>query len=187
VPLLRDGISLASQSLEELEISLPTLRGGLDWLEAKFLLLAERLQAMEDSLSESVEPLQPVLSQVTDFFAKILRWLPFGTGEKIGGGLASIKEVLTHVPELVGDVGPLVVTRFRPWVGSEQDEGSVQTAVIAPVRSDVLQPAGDLADDLDDLDGQVKDTLAATLPARLEARRRVQEKIAQYKSNHGMA
>jgi hypothetical protein len=128
---------------------------------------------MEESLSESVEPLQPVLSKVTDFFARILRWLPFGAGEKIGGGLASIKEVLTHVPELVGDVGPLVVTRFRAWVGTAQDQGSIQTAVIAPVRTDVLQPAGDLADDLDDLSGQVKETLDATLAARMVARRRV--------------
>ena len=186
VPLLRDGLTLAAQSLEQLETSLPTLRGGLDWLEARFLLLAERLQAMEEALSASVEPLQPVLSKVTDFFASILHWLPFGMGDNIGDGLASIKEVLTHIPELVGGTGPLVVARFRTWLGSEQDEGSIQTAVIAPVRSDVLQPAGSLADDLDELGGQVKETLAATLPAHLDARRRVTDKIAQYKSDHGM-
>jgi hypothetical protein len=186
VPVLRRGLATADRLLGQLEMSLPSIEDGIGWLQGVVNRLADALQVMEDSLEETVEPLEPLAAKLADFVAKILGWLPFGVGKRVQRGLDGILGVLTHVPELVRSTDSLVLAPLGDWFSRDGEQPAIQNALIDPVKTDALGPAGRLATDVEVVDKQLTEKLADPVRVQLSARKPVREEIGRYREQYGL-
>jgi hypothetical protein len=186
VPILRRGLATADRLLGQLEASLPSIEDGIGWLQGVVNRLADALQVMEDSLEETVEPLQPLASKLADFVDKILGWLPFGVGKRVQRGLEGILAVLTHIPELVRSMDSLVLAPLGDWFSGDDEQPAIQSGLIKPVKEDALRPAERLAADVEVVDKQLAEKLADPARARMSARKPVREEIRRYREQYGL-
>jgi hypothetical protein len=186
VPVLRRGLATADKLLGQLEASLPSIEDGIGWLQGIVNRLADALQVMEDSLEETVEPLQPLAAKLADFVARILGWLPFGVGKRVQRGLDGILGVLTHVPELVRSTDSLLLAPLSDWFSRDGEQPAIESALIGPVKADALGPAERLATDVEVVDKQLTEKLADPVRAQLSARKPVREEIGQYREQYGL-
>jgi hypothetical protein len=186
IPVLRRGLTTADRLLGELEASLPSIEDGIGWLRGIVNRLADALQVMEDSLEETVEPLQPLAAKLADFVRKVLGWVPFGVGKRVQRGLDGILGVLTHIPELVRSVDSLVLAPLGDWFSSDDEQPPIQSGLIAPVKEDALRPAERLATDVEVVDKQLTEKLADPVRARLSARKPVRDEIGRYREQYGL-
>jgi hypothetical protein len=186
VPILRRGLTTADRLLGQLEASLPSIGDGIGWLQGIVNRLADALQVMEDSLEETVEPLQPLAAKLADFVTKILGWVPFGVGKRVQRGLEGILGVLTHVPELVRSMDGLVLAPLGDWFSGNDEQPAIQSGLIEPVKEDALRPAERLATDVEVVDKQLTEKLADPVRARLRARKPVLDEIGRYRKECGL-
>ncbi|MBN1965813.1 MAG: hypothetical protein JW910_14270 [Anaerolineae bacterium] len=144
--LLAAGVQEAARLLATVEAQSPAIANGLIWLEAQVSGLSRLLQDLEDALSDFFEPVRPVTDQIGDFIGQILDMLPFGMGEQIRTGLDAIAALLTHIPELVASINPLLITPLRQWVSPEDSEKGLVAEVVQPISSNLITPAQTVVD-----------------------------------------
>lgn len=167
--LLQAGVQEAAGLLATVEVQAPAIANGLLWLETQVNVLATALQGLEDALASIVEPVQPVAQQIGEFIDRVLDVLPFGVGENIRAGLQAVGAILTHIPELVASINPLVITPLRQWVSPEEDAGLV-AEVIQPISTNLVNPAQRLVDDTAALEDTFNTGFKAPVESAIAAR-----------------
>ncbi len=173
---LSAGIEEAAAKLATIEIQSPAIANGLLWLEEQIALLSQTLQSLEDALSSVVEPVAPVAQQIGDFIGQVLDLLPFGVGEQIRRGLEAIALILTHIPELVASINPLLITPLRQWVSPDETKGLV-AEVVQPISEHLISPAQGMVDSTAALETTYNDQLATPVGTALDARAEIRRQI----------
>ncbi|MBN2469750.1 MAG: hypothetical protein JXN59_03410 [Anaerolineae bacterium] len=167
--LLQVGVQQVAALLSTVEMQAPAIANGLLWLEEQVSLLSGALQRLEDTLSGLVEPVQPVANQIGDFINRVLDILPFGVGDNLQAGLNAVGALLTHIPELVASINPLVITPLRQWVSPEDGQGIV-AEVITPINTQLVAPAQQMVCDSAALETTYNEGLKAPVENALATR-----------------
>ncbi len=175
--LLTLGVEQAAALLATIEAQSPGIANGLLWLEDQVSGLAAALQDLEDALSAIVEPVAPVAQQIGDFIGQVLDLLPFGVGEQIRAGLEAIAAILTHIPELVASINPMILTPLRQWV-SPEGEGGLVEEVVRPISANLVNPAQTMVDETASLEAVYNSHLKTPVEQALATRAAIRETIA---------
>ncbi len=173
---LSAGIEEAAARLATVEVQSPVIANGLLWLEEQINLLAQTLQSLEDTLSGVVEPVAPVAQQIGDFIGEVLRLLPFGVGDQIRRGLEAIALILTHIPELIASINPLLITPLRQWVSPDETKGLV-AEVVQPISEHLISPAQGMVDSTTALETTYNEQLATPVGTALDMRAEIRRQI----------
>jgi uncharacterized phage infection (PIP) family protein YhgE len=174
---LTTGIEDATTRLATIEVQSPTIANGLLWLEDQVNSLSTTLQDLENALSSVVEPVAPITQQIGDFIGQILSLLPFGVGEHIRAGLEAIGTILTHIPELVASINPLVITPLRQWVSPESEDQGLIAEVVNPINNGLIPSAQGMVENSSALSSAYNTQLATPTQDALDARAAIREQI----------
>lgn len=175
--LLAAGIQQAAALLATVEAQSPGIANGLLWLEEQVNNVARALQDLEDALSDLVEPVAPVAQQIGDFIGQVLDALPFGAGAPIRAGLQAVGDILTHIPELVASINPMLITPLRQWV-SPDEEGGLVGDVVRPISANLISPAQSMVESTDTLLSAYQDQLQTPVEQALAVRAAIREQLA---------
>jgi len=173
---LQSGVNEAAGLLAGVEVQAPTIASGLEWLETQVSQLAATLQTLEDAISGLVEPVKPIAEQIGDFIGQVLDALPFGVGQNIHAGLEAIGAILSHIPELVHSINPLVITPLRQWVSPDSDKGLV-AEVVNPISANLIAPAQTMVDNTAALETTFNDRLKTPVEEALAARAELRQAL----------
>lgn len=186
VPLLEAGLDAASTALDNLELSLPSIQDGVSWLSGLVDELGEAFGELEEVLAEAVDSMGSFMETLGAFFAKVLKWVPFGAGDTIERGLRALGKVMSGLPGFTRSIGPMLFLPLGRWFSDPGDGVEIKTSLIDPIRGEALAPAGRLASDASLTGGQLV-AAVAPLHGKLDQRRPVRQEIARYKDRFGLA
>ncbi len=173
---LETGIQEAARLLATVEVQSPTIANGLLWLEEQVNYLSQTLQALEDALSDVLDPVRPITDQIGTFIGQVLDALPFGVGAHVRSGLEAVAAILSHVPELVASINPLVLTPLRQWVSPDEDKGLV-AEVVRPISENLISPAQGMVDGTNTLETAYRDQLETPVQNALAARSQIRQTL----------
>ncbi len=175
--LLESGVQEAARLLATVEVQSPAIANGLLWLENQVAALSMLLQQLENTLSDVLSPIEPITTQIGNFIGQIIDMLPFGVGQHIRAGLEAIALILTHIPELVASINPMVFTPLRQWVSPDGDKGLVPE-VVRPISANLVNPAQQVVDSASALETAYNDQLKTPVEQALAARAQIRGMIA---------
>ena len=175
--LLEAGIQQAARLLATIEVQSPTIATGLLWLEEQINILARTLQDLEDALSDFFDPVRPLAEQIGAFIGQVLDALPFGVGQHIRAGLEAVGAILTHIPELVASVNPMLITPLREWVSPDEDKGLV-AEVVNPINENLIASAQRMVDETATLQTTYESQLRTPVENALATRRQIRQTLA---------
>ncbi len=175
--LLEAGIQQAARLLATIEVQSPTIATGLLWLEEQVNVLAQTLQDLEDALSDFFDPVRPLAEQIGAFIGQVLDALPFGVGQHIRAGLEAVGAILTHIPELVASINPMLITPLREWVSPDEDKGLV-AEVVNPINENLIASAQSMVDETATLQTTYENQLRTPVENALATRRQIRQMLA---------
>ena len=184
VPDVADGLAVGNQALQELQDEIPALESGWMWMQQQAARLDFLYQAVELALARVMETGGALLHLLDAWFESLLKWLPFGMGNKALGIMAALTELLAELPDTLQGLDRQVAEPLDGWLRRDADETGLQRRLIKPVRERALAPASSVLAQVETLEGAYRQRLAQPVAERDAHRQTVREQIAAYRESH---
>ena len=179
---LKAGLEAVEGLLLDFEGVFPTIRAGIEWTERVISTLADRLQALEDTLEGVVEKAQPITESLGSFFDSVLDLLPFGYGDRIRAILDRLGDLVTNIPETVEGVNTNLLEPLRSdWFSEEAGKG-LKASLVDPIVTRLLDPLEAFLGRLSELVGGWEEKLVKPVGEAISERDTIRTEIAQYKA-----
>jgi hypothetical protein len=186
ITALESGVSLVDAGVTALEGAFPTVRRGLILVEGLFSNLESKVERLQELMSEVQEVVSPLSDAVGSFFSSLVERIP-GVGPAIVDALDRISELTGSLPDAIGEVRSRLLEPLREDWFTDDEESGLKGKLLNPLQDKLLEPLenhlGDLADAIDDWQGQLIDPVEDALSER-EA---IRQQIADYKAREGIA
>jgi len=183
-PALAEGIETGRQALAEFEAQLPTLESGRNWLEEQLDTLQTHLTNVESLLKAAVDASGPFLQMLNEWFQSVLKWLPFGIGQRAGEIMQAMTGVMAEAPKTVTGGSIHVVQPLEAWVGRQGEEAPLRRRLITPLRDQVLDHAAATVDKAKQTRTAYKTKLATPASAAIARQHAIRDLIAEYRQRH---
>ena len=184
---IKGGLDAVEGLLLDFERVFPTIRAGIEWTERVISTLADRLQALEDTIEGVAEKAQPITESLGSFFDSVLDLLPFGYGDRIRAILDRLGDLVTNIPETVEGVNThLLEPLRRDWFSEEEGKG-LKASLIDPIVTRLLDPLEAFLGRLAELVGGWEEKLVKPTGEAISERDAIRTEIAQYKAKEGLA
>lgn len=184
VPGLEEGLSLGSLALDDFERQIPLVAAGRTWVDMHLARLEVLFQASQQVLSAVLETAGDFLALLSKWFADVMKWVPFGMGDKASSIFTALTDLLQETPQTISGLHSNVLDPLNPWLEKQGDEVALQSKLVKPLRESALNPAVEVAGKV----RQTHETFVAQLaePAQQAANQRqtMQELIRQYREKH---
>jgi hypothetical protein len=182
---LRNGLDLISTLLDRFEAVVPRIIAGIQAAEEVVQTVNRQIQRLEEMFGAVLQETAPFTEAVDQFVQTLLGYLPFGIGERISKTLQGMGEVVGFLPATARLLGDQLLTPMRTWFPKE-GEGDLRTALFAPTRTEVLEPARSLLDNVVYLAEQWNQELSKPIEDAVAQRHAVRLQIAEYKREHNI-
>lgn len=184
---IKGGLDAVEGLLLDFEGAFPAIRAGIEWTERVISALADRLQALEDTIEGVLEKAQPVTEALGSFFDSVLDLLPFGYGDRIRAILDRIGDLVTNIPETVEGVNTKLLSPLRhDWFSEEEGKG-LKASLIDPIVTRLLDPLEAFLGRLAELVGGWEERLVKPVGEAIGERDAIRTEIVRYKSDEGLA
>lgn len=181
VPGVADGIQAGQDALEELEEQIPAIEEGHKWLRAQLDDLEDSFSAVEGALDNVVDIAGSFLQKLNQWFQDILRWLPFGIGNKANTTMGVIAAFLDSVPNTIDGLQTQVSDPLAFWVEKDGQVTRLQQRIITPVRHTALDKAALTVTQIQSLDEVYQSRLAEPVSEAIEKQESIREQIVAYR------
>jgi hypothetical protein len=138
VPSVEEGLLAGQQALAEFEAQVPLVDNGRRWLASQIEIVNGYYMAVEETLKDAVEVVGSFLQMLNDWFQDVLKWLPFGIGNKAATIMGAMTNLLGETPNTISGVYTNVVQPLNAWFELEGDETYLQRRLIKPVREEAF-------------------------------------------------
>ncbi len=184
---IKGGLDAVEELLSDFEGVFPTIRAGIGWTERVISALADRLQALEDTIESVLERAEPITDALGSFFDSVLDLLPFGYGDKIRAILDRLGDLVTSIPETVEGVNTKLLEPLRrDWFSEEEGKG-LKASLIDPIVTKLLDPLEAFLGRLAGLLGGWEEKLVKPVGEAISERDAIRTEIARYKTEEGLA
>jgi hypothetical protein len=184
---LKGGLDAVEETLLDFEGVFPTIRAGIVWTEGVVSALADRLQALEDTIEAVMEKAQPFTESLSSFFDSVLDLLPFGYGDRIRAILDRLGDLVTNIPETVEGVNTnLLEPLRRDWFSEEEGKG-LKASLVDPIVTKLLDPLEAFLGRLAELVDGWEEKLVKPVGEAISERDAIRTEISQYKAKEGWA
>jgi hypothetical protein len=183
-PLVAQGLAAARSLLDAFETQFPAFRAGLDWLKERLDGLENGIAAVEAAAERALDAADPVASRLAQLIDYILDHLPFGIGRSIKAALVALNDLYHSLPELILGANGQVVDVLSERFGD--GKAGLSKALLQPVRESALQPAGQLAAEVENLHQVFVRDLHDPLVGALDRRSAIRKEIEAYRAANPM-
>jgi hypothetical protein len=184
---IKAGLDAVEGLLLDFEGAFATIRDGIEWTEGMISALADRLQALEDTIEGALEKAQPITEALGSFFDLVLDLLPFGYGDRIRAILDRIGDLVANIPEAVEGINTRLLEPLRrDWFSEEKGKG-LKAGLIDPIVTRFLDPLEAFLGKLAELVGGWEDKLIKPTESAISERDAIRTEIARYKAEEGLA
>ena len=184
VPAVAEGIQAGRDALDDFEEQIPSLEEGQRWLIEQVDVLNGFYIALEEALQNSAEVAGTFLQKLNHWFQDILKWLPFGIGDRAATTMSALADLLERVPETIEGAQTRVAGPLDQWLEKDGEVTRVQKQLIKPVRISALDKASRTVSQVEALDSIYQARLAEPVIAAAEQQRLIREQITAYRQNN---
>ncbi len=184
VPSVEEGLAAGQQAIAEFEAQVPLVDNGRRWLAGQIDIVSGYYSAVEEALSDAVEAVGSFLQMLNQWFQDVLKWLPFGVGDKAARIMDAMTNLLAETPNTISGVRTNVVQPLDAWFGLEGEETKLQRRLIKPVRDDALNRAAAAMTQTHSVKDVYQNQLAQPVQTNVEQRNTIRQMIATYRQEH---
>lgn len=181
LPDLDESIVAGRLALDELEAHIPLLENGRAWLDFQQEKLSNYFDGVEQVLKTAVDSVGPFLQMFNEWVQNMLKWLPFGLGEKTSAISTAITQLLLETPATVSGLDTNIVQPLDVWIGAANEEAPLRGKLINPMRDGVLDKSTAVIAQVDQVRGGYETELRDKLKTAVSNQRTIQVAIAQYR------
>ena len=140
---------------------------------------------MQSFLREAVEAAGNFLEMLNQWFQDILKWLPFGMGDKAANVMNALTTLLLETPNTISGVRTAALPTMDNWFKRQPgQELPIHTRLIQPLRDNTLAKAGLVGGKASTLQTKLNESLNTPVNTALLARQTIREQIAAYRHRH---
>jgi hypothetical protein len=183
VPMVQEGLASGREALIGLESQIPSLESGRLWLVGQFDILGTHLDDLEMTLKAAIKTAGPILHQLGQWFEDILKWLPFGIGDKAGSTMDSLSQVLQDILQTKEDLPDQIAGPLANLLDKEGDKTAIERNLINPLREDLINPTAQAMEQTRSLGAMFKADLVAPFTSVVEERNTIIALIADYRQS----
>lgn len=145
LPQLEDGLARGAQALDTLEAQIPLLQNGQVWLEDHLDRLLPLYEHAEEVLGTAVETAGEFLQMLNEWFQGLLKWLPFGAGDRAAAVMGALTDLLDETPNTIQGLRRNVADPLDVWLVGEGAETPLHNHLVKPLKEEALRPAEEVA------------------------------------------
>jgi hypothetical protein len=186
VRLLEKGAQEVENALKGFTALFPAIREGITWAEGLVSSLSDKLVQLQAAIGSAVDSAKPLTDALGDFFNFVLGLLPGDVQKSIRDTLARIEAVITSIPEAVEGLNNRLLAPLRQNWFSDESARNLETTLVAPITTGLLDPLEKHLTDLANLLDQWETGLAKPVQAALDQRQTIRQQITRYRQEHGL-
>jgi hypothetical protein len=186
IPSLAEGLEAGRQALAELEEEVPALEGAWLWLGSRIEDISDSYQAVEMALRSAMKVSGTFLHVFSNWVEDVLRWLPFGIGDKTANILDAITNFLVKTPETITGLQENVSRPMNIWLAREDGETRIQRKLIKPVREKALNRAAGTVNQVKTLDVVYRQQLVEPVANINDHRQAIKDSIIRYRQTYSL-
>lgn len=183
-PGLAAGLEVGQRALAEVESHILLLDNGRQWLAAQAGKVETFYGEVEVRLRSVVERVGDLFEMLSDWFAGLRRWLPFGVGEKAADIMAALTALVAEMPSTISGLDTNIAQPLDVWLRREDGEPLLQRRLVKPLRDEVIARAQGNVAQTYEVGTAFQESLATPVRGNLENRRAIREAIASYRQQH---
>lgn len=184
IPKVSDSIQLGNDVLDEFEAQLPTIEEGQQWLSDQMTHLNEYYSSLEQAIEQAADVTGTIFRQLSQWFEDILKWLPFGLGNRSTVIMNSIEDLLKQIPGMVVGVQNYVISPLAQWFDKEEGETKLQRRVVRPLRQKALESASRTVTQIEALDSVYKKKLTGPVADATNRQSMIRQRITAYRESN---
>jgi len=181
LPDLDESIAAGRLALDDLEAHIPLLENGRAWLDFQQDKLSNYFDGVENMLKTAVDSVGPFMQMFNEWVQNMLKWLPFGLGEKTSNITASITDLLLETPSTISGLDTNVAQPLDVWLGAANEEAPLRGTLIKPMRDGVLDKSTAVIAQVEYARDGYETELRDKLKTAVSTQRTIQTAIAQYR------
>jgi hypothetical protein len=183
--LLKNGLDSAHGLLTDFEQVLPNFSAAMAWLGDQVVKIKVALWAVETTAQQAANStLSGVTAAFGGFVGFVLDHLPFNIGANVRKTLTEVQNLIAGVTGMSDQAADQVLLKISHYV-DDGPQGWKQ-ALITPLRSNTLAPAGDVLAAVSGASEAFKASLNDPARAALQQRQALHDQIASFRSTHGL-
>jgi hypothetical protein len=186
VRLLEKGTREVESALKGFTALFPAIREGITWAEGLVSSLSDKLVQLQAAIGSAASSAKPLTDAMGDFFNFVLGLLPADAQKSVRDTLARIEAVITSIPEAVEGLNNRLLTPLRQNWFSDESARNLETTLVAPITTGLLDPLEKHLADLANLFDQWETGLAKPVQAALDRRQTIRKQITRYRQEHGL-
>ena len=121
-----------------------------------------------------------------DWFATVLKWLPFGMGNTAARVVSALTDLIGETPHTLSGLHTNVSQPLALWVGDVDGEKPLNVNLVRPLREKTIAQAKQVATHANNLQTDYDAKVVKPTRTALQSRQSVREMIAQYRQQQGM-
>ena len=184
VPSVEEGILAGQQALSEFEAQVPLVDNGRRWLAGQIELVNSYYAAVEESLRDAVEAVGSFLEMLSQWFQDVLKWLPFGIGDKAARIMDNMTNLLAETPNTISGVRTNVVQPLDNWFALEGEETKLQRNLIKPIRDEALNRAATAMNKTHSVKDTYQTQLVQPVQTNIEQQNAIRQQIIAYRQQY---
>jgi hypothetical protein len=157
---------------------------GRRWLVTHLQKVSTFYQIVETILRETIETAGSFLENLGQWFQDVLRWLPFGMGEKAARIVEALTNLLAETPNTISGLHTNLVQPLDVWLGGEGDDMPLRRRLLKPIREQALVPAGETLNQAQTIQSTYQTQLVEPIQAAAGSRQTIRDLITQYRQQH---
>lgn len=185
VPSLSEGLDLGQQALMEFEAHIPLLENGRIWLENQLAQIQNYYESIESLVQAAVKTVGPLLEMISEWVEDILKWLPFGLGQRTGQIMVAITDLLAETPNTISGMATNIAQPLDVWLVREEDEApALHRNLIKPLREQVIEKANETITQAQEVQTVYQTQLSEPAQTAIENQQRIRELITAYRQQN---
>ncbi len=181
LPSLNEGVAIGRQALAELDAHIPLLENGRSWLTHQTDRLHDYFAGVEALLETAVEQAAPFLQMFSEWVQNILKWLPFGLGQRTSAIMEAITTLLLETPATISGLQTNVAEPLDVWLGSGSGAVPLRQNLVKPLQEQVLIKATHVAEKTSRIQAIYRENVARPVGTAVINRRQIRALITAYR------
>jgi len=187
VKALEEAIGKAEEALAKFLAFLARWREILKEGEKVLLALGSGMEEAGKLMSGAIGKILPFAEAVVEFFAQLLRKLPFGVGKELGEALESIKNLLRELPEIVEKISSGLINNMKEDIAPQGNgKAKVEEEFSEPIKIGLLEPLKRFLVDVNSLVESFEKDFSSPIEEALAKREEIRQQIEEFRRQHNI-
>jgi len=184
LPAVNEGIEAGHRALNEFEEQVPAIKEGRQWLTGQIGLISDSYQQIEIALANAVKGVGSFLQQFNKWIQDVLKWLPFGIGDKAAAILDALSHLLAEMPGTFDGLQAKIGAPLDVWLEDDGGETRLQRRLVKPVRENALNKASGTLNKVETMRTVYQSELAEPVTSAVENHQVIRERINEYRRTY---